>query len=149
MFVVNIPMATKEEILRRYKLLKPIREFAGVKYWLPALSDKELARNLFDIPQSECVKVTNGLVYAKKFMCLHRKLSNGIFTPTLCDILAQVSDMDATHYCAFEIVNVMTNYLQLCNGSIESMILRQGKFDISTIRMYVMEKQKSKPSKYR
>ena len=140
MYIVSIPKISKEELIARYKRIKPIVEFEGKKYFLREFSTAELTGKSYIWNISEDKREH---VDMKKFIplvnsdfeCLHSYGYYGVFKPSIGEVLAQIPKIDADFVDAFEIIEqpeVLEDFnkyrIQFDNG-----------FHVSKVRLYMLK----------
>ena len=137
MYKVSIPDISKEELLARYKRIKPIVEIDGKKYFLREFTEKELTdvsyiwnaaedkRELVDmsqyVPRLEC-----------DFECIHEYGHYALFKPSIAEVLAQIPERELKYVDAFEIIESP----KTSEDFNKNKIVFDNGFHISKVRLY-------------
>lgn len=137
MYNVSIPKISKEELIDRYKRIKPIVTIDGVKYFLREFNEREL-RNISYIWKKEedkREKVDMDMYVERQdldFECLHRYGYYGLFKPSIAEVLSQISELDVTFVDAFEIIESP----ETCADFKRNPVAFDQGFHSSTVRLY-------------
>ena len=137
MYKVSIPDIGKEELLARYKRIKPIVEIEGKKYFLREFTADELSgisyiwnasenkRELVDmneyVPRLEC-----------DFECIHKYGYYALFKPSIAEVLAQIPERELKYVDAFEIIESPKTEKDFNKNK----IVFDNGFHISKVRLY-------------
>lgn len=135
MYNVSIPEISNEELLARYKQVKPIVEVAGKKYFLRDFTLDELRKLSYtwnaDQDKTELVNIDLYRPY-REFECIHRFGYYGFFTPTIAGVLAQIPKHTIQLVDAFEIIE----FPKAINDLSKNKIVFDNGFHISKVRLY-------------
>ena len=109
MYNVSIPKISKEELLARYKRIKPIVEINGKKYFLRDFTEEELTGRSYienlDEDKREPVDMNLYVPCTEyDFECIHKYGYYGFFKPSIAEVLAQIREMEVKFVDAFEII---------------------------------------------
>lgn len=137
MYIVSIPEISNEELLERYKRIKPIVEIEGTKYFLRDFKEDEL-RNISFIwnakeEKKEPVDVQKiKPIENRDFKCIHKYGYYGLFKPSIAEVLAQIPERDLQLVCAFEIIESPENTRDFAKHQIEF----DNGYHVSKVRLY-------------
>ncbi len=144
MYKVSIPEISREELLSRYKSIKPIIDIKGKKYFLREFTESELTDISYiwidneDI--GEIVDMNLFVPYVEKdFECIHQYFGHPLlFKPSIAEILAQIpeSEIRYSNISAFEIIEAPKTRMDLQKNP----ILFENGFHISKVRLYTSPK---------
>lgn len=141
MYNVSIPQISKEEVIKRYKKVKPIVTINNTKYWLRDFNENELTQISFldnIINNKANVVDCNDLVQipGTDFDCIHKYEYPGIFQANVAEILAQIPKAIIDYVDAFEIIDMPRTLSDVYKNK---MIFDNG-FHMSKVRLYVSRK---------
>lgn len=139
MFEVSIPKISDEEMMKRYKQIKPVITVDGKlhyfrEYTLDELSgisylwDKEDVRE--EVGKDE-LEVWEG----RDFVCLHSYGYKALFKPSVGEVLSQIKENYLPIVKAFEIVERPQTSTDFHKDSFTSIALDNG-YHVSTVRLY-------------
>ena len=136
MYNVSIPAISKEELLARYKQIKPIVEMDGKKYFLREFTEEELiTKSYIATLQEDKRELVDMSLYEPwvqmDFECIHSYGYPGCFKPNIAEVLAQIEEMDVKYVDAFEIIEYPT-----LNSSAKNKIVFDQGYHISKVRLY-------------
>ena len=105
--IIEIPRISDEELLKRYKALKPIITVEKLPYLIRDFSLEEL-KTLSYILNKEDNKTKRisreSLETIEEFLCLHTYKYKNLFSPTISEVLAQAPIKSERKDQVFEIV---------------------------------------------
>ena len=136
---LSIPQITDEELMRRYLKIKPIAEIGDGKYWLKNYSIDEMRNRSYfwHLFEDKREPVGEKLYYHDyhEFECLHSFGYQGLFKPSVAEVLAQIPEDALKHFTidAFEIIGRPTSSDDL---SKYREALEKG-FHVSMVRLYI------------
>ena len=137
MYKVSIPDISKEELLARYKRIKPIVEIEGKKYFLREFTEEELSgiSYIWDVAKDKR-ELVNMNEYAPRwcrdFECIHKYGYHGLFKPSIAEVLAQIPELDLDYVDAFEIIE----WPKTAEDFSKNKIVFDNGFHISKVRLY-------------
>lgn len=137
MFELSIPQVSKEEILKRYKTIKPVINNNGRLKYFREFSDDEVFRmSLFwDIEDNLGESAKDLANYNRDFYCLHSYEHHCLFKPTIAEILAQIDPAYIPFVHAFEIYYYPKTMGQVFDDWFSDMAFNQGYF-VSVVRLF-------------
>lgn len=137
---LTVPKLEDEELLRRYKKVKPVVEYNGKKYFIREYSLEELKARSFiwfldedleDRIKEELVPIAHGDTH-----CLHD--SQVTFRPTVGEVLAQIPRQTISKADAFEIVQFPDNTGKKPLSGFEA-IAHENGYMLSVVRFYTLK----------
>lgn len=136
MYNVSIPEISKEELLARYKRIKPIVEIEGKKYFLREFKESELTGISYIWNKNEDKREAVDMdlfvpCVMKDFECIHAYGYPGLFKPSIAEVLAQIPEFDVPFIDAFEIIKSPT-----ASDFAKNQIVFNNGFHISKVRLY-------------
>ena len=141
MFKVSIPEISDEEMMKRYKHIKPVISINGKLHYFRDYSIEEITKDSFffnrendmreEVPKDK-LQVWEG----HDFICLHKYGYYGFFKPSVGEILAQIKENDIHVVKAFEIIESPQTANDFYKDSFSSIAFDNG-YHVSTIRLYV------------
>lgn len=140
MFEVSIPKITDEEMMERYKKIKPVVTVDGKLYYLRDFTLDEITgiAYLWDLEKNLGKEVGEGELTVWEnhdFSCLHTYAYCGFFKPSVGEILSQIHEHEVPFIRAFEIVKAPQTAKDFYENSLTSIIFNKG-YHISTVRLY-------------
>ena len=137
MYNVSIPEISREELLARYKRIKPIVEISGTKHFLRDYTEEELTGEsyLWNLEANKREPVDTELYVAQEdwdFECIHTYGYYGFFKPSIAEVLAQIPEHEVPFVDAFEIVE----YPKSSADFSKNKIVFDNGFHISKVRLY-------------
>lgn len=136
MYNVSIPEITKEELLSRYRKIKPIVEIDGKKWFLRNFTEKELTNPYTLNAKKDKAEEVNMNEYVAlteyDFECLHKYKHPMFFKPNIADILAQIPESLVRMVDAFEIIK----YDEIIDDFNKNKAIFDNGFHTSTVRLY-------------
>ena len=109
----EISLMSSEEIIKHYKIIKPIRKFNDVPYFLLNLTSIELNYTSYILlgDNSKSKKVDMNQLFAiKDVNMLHRYDNYLFFTPSIREIISQIPKELLGQVIAFEIIKQPNTY---------------------------------------
>ena len=137
MYNVSIPEISKEELLDRYKRIKPIVEIDGKKYFLRDFTEEELTGRSYignlDEDKREPVDMNLYVPCTEyDFECIHKYGYYGFFKPSIAEVLAQIPEMEVKFVDAFEIIE----YPKTAEDLSKNKIVFDNGYHISKVQLY-------------
>lgn len=137
---VLIPHISDNEILKRYKQIKPVVTLDEKLYYLRRFNLKEIRGICF---LSDCRNDAANAVgkneltvlEGKDFNCLHTYGLHGLFRPTIAEVLAQINDNDIPLVKAFEIIETPNTRRNAFDNDFISAAFTNG-YHVSIVRLY-------------
>ena len=141
MFKVSIPKISDEEMMKRYKLIKPVITVDGKLHYFRDYSLEEITESSFFFNRKDDVREEVGkdkleVWEGHDFVCLHTYGYYGIFKPSVGEVLAQISERDVPIVKAFEIIENPQTADDFYKGNFTSIAFDNG-YHVSTVRLYV------------
>lgn len=138
MYKVSIPEISKEELMARYKRIKPIVEIDGKKHFIRKYTEEELTNNsyIWNADTDKREHVDMNLYYPMTewdFECIHGYGYPGFFKPSIAEVLAQIPEMNVPFVDAFEIIE----YPKTAADFSKNKIVFDNGFHISKVRLYI------------
>ena len=138
MYNVSIPNITEEEMIKRYKKIKPIVEIGGDKYFLRDFDGNELTgiSYIWNAQRDVREKVNMDEYIAleeEDFECIHKYGYYALFKPSIAEALAQIPANLANIVDLFEIIEEPKTAEDFCKNK---MVFESG-YHISKVRLYV------------
>ena len=137
MYKVSIPKISKEELMARYKRIKPIVEIDGKKHFLRKYTEEEITKTSYlwnaDGDKREPVDMNLYCPMTEwDFECIHKYGYYGFFKPSIAEVLAQIPEMDVPFVNAFEIIEQPKTPEDFSKNK----IVFDNGFHISKVRLY-------------
>ena len=140
MFKVSIPDISQEEVMKRYKKIKPVITKNGKLYRFREFSYDEIWGTSYLWNTDEDVREEVGkdeleVLEDKDFVCLHSYNYYGFFKPSIKEVLAQIEERDIPFVRAFEIIDYPITPSDFYKDSFTSIAFSNG-YHVSTVRLY-------------
>lgn len=140
MFEVSIPKISDEEMMKRYKQIKPVITLNGKlhyfrEYTLEELSDISYLWDYEEDVREEVGKDELEVLEGRDFVCLHSWNFYGFFKPSVGEVLAQIMEHDLPLVKAFEIIESPQTADDFHKDSFTSIAFDNG-YHVSTVRLY-------------
>ncbi len=140
MFEVSIPKISDEEMMKRYKQIKPVITLNGKlhyfrEYTLEELSDISYLWDYEEDVREEVGKDELEVLEGRDFVCLHSWNFYGFFKPSVGEVLAQIKEHDFPLVKAFEIIESPQTADDFHKDSFTSIAFDNG-YHVSTVRLY-------------
>ncbi len=140
MFEVSIPKITDEEMMERYKKIKPVVTVDGKLYYLRdfALDEIRGIAYLRHLENNLANEVKEGELTVWEnhdFSCLHAYGYYDLFKPSVGEVLSQIDEKDIPFIKAFEIIRSSQIEKDFQEDSLTSIIFNKG-YHISKVRLY-------------
>lgn len=140
MFKVSIPKISDEEMMRRYKQIKPVIRVKGKLHYFREFTLNELRTLYYLWDADEDVREEIGedeleVLEGKDFFCLHSYGYYGLFKPMVGEVLAQIREYDLPFVKAFEIIESPQTSKDFYKNSFTSIAFENG-YHVSTVRLY-------------
>ena len=137
MFELSIPQVSKEEILKRYKTIKPVINQNGRLRYFREFSDDEVFRRslLWEAENNLAGSAKDISNYNRDFYCLHTYAHNCLFKPTIAEVLAQIDPAYISRVRAFEIYDYPKTMGDVFNNWFNDLAFNQGYF-VSIVRLF-------------
>ena len=136
MYNVSIPEISKEEIVERYKKIKPVIQVGKVKYFLREFAEEELFNKMFicDFEKRKAgkVKAEEFIPCKEEFECIHKYVSPMVFKPSIAEVLAQIPESQVNFVDAFEIID----YPAYGEEFVQNKVVFDNGYHISLVRLY-------------
>lgn len=141
MFDVSIPKFPVEEIIRRYKDIKPVITVDGKLHYFREFTPEELSSISYLWNRAEDVREEVGKDELKvwkghDFACLHSYGYPGLFKPSLSEVLSQIKTEDLNLVKAFEIIESPKAAVDFYKDALTASIFEKG-FHVSIVRLYI------------
>lgn len=141
MYNVSIPKISKEELLERYKRIKPIVEIEGKKYFLREFTESELTgiSYIWNCNENKKEPVDMSLYVTRPeeiFECIHKYGMPCFFKPSIAEVLAQIPESEIRYVDAFEIIE----YPMTASDFEKNKIVFDNGFHISKVQLYTSRK---------
>ena len=141
MFNVSIPKFPVEEIIRRYKDIKPVITVDGKLHYFREFTPEELSSISYLWNRAEDVREEVGKDELKvwkghDFACLHSYGYPGLFKPSLSEVLSQIKTEDLNLVKAFEIIESPKATVDFYKDALTASIFEKG-FHVSIVRLYI------------
>lgn len=141
MFNVSIPKFPVEEIIRRYKDIKPVITVDGKLHYFREFTPEELSSISYLWNRAEDVREEVGKDELKvwkghDFACLHSYGYPGLFKPSLSEVLSQIKTEDLNLVKAFEIIESPKAAVDFYKDALTASIFEKG-FHVSIVRLYI------------
>lgn len=140
MFEVSIPKISDEEMMKRYKQIKPVITVNGKLHYLREFSLKEIRGNsyLWNAEEDIREEVKEDELYVWEghdFACLHTYGYCGLFKPSIGEVLSQLIDYEVPCIKAFEIIEEPQTASDFYKDHLTSIIFKK-RYHVSTVRLY-------------
>lgn len=140
MFEVSIPKISDEEMMKRYKQIKPVITVNGKlhyfrEYTLEELSDISYLWNYEEDVREEVGKDELEVLEDRDFVCLHSYSYCGFFKPSVGEVLFQINEYNLYFVKAFEIIEKPQTADDFHKDSFTSIAFDNG-YHVSTVRLY-------------
>lgn len=140
MFEVSIPKISDEEMMKRYKQIKPVITLNGKlhyfrEYTLEELSDISYLWDYEEDVREEVGKDELEVLEGRDFVCLHSWNCYDFFKPSVGEVLAQIKEHDLPLVKAFEIIESPQTADDFHKDSFTSIAFDNG-YHVSTVRLY-------------
>lgn len=140
MFEVSIPKISDEEMIKRYKQIKPVITVNGKLHYFREYTLEELSKISYLWDYEEDVREEVGkdeleVLEGRDFVCLHSYSYYGFFKPSVGEVLSQIKEHDLPFVKAFEIIESPQTADDFHNDSFTSIAFDNG-YHISTVRLY-------------
>ena len=140
MFEVSIPKISDEEMMKRYKQIKPVITVNGKlhyfrEYTLEELSDISYLWNYEEDVREEVGKDELEVLEGRDFVCLHSYSYYGFFKPSVGEVLSQINEHNLYFVKAFEIIEKPQTADDFHKDSFTSIAFDNG-YHVSTVRLY-------------
>lgn len=140
MFNVSIPEISSEEMMKRYKQIKPVVNVDGKlhyfrEYTLEELSNRSYLFNRDEDVREEVDEDELKIIENAEFICLHSYGYYGFFKPSISEVLAQIDDTILPWVKAFEIIESPQAKNDFFKNSFTSIVFDKG-YHVSTVRLY-------------
>ena len=140
MFEVSIPKISDEEMMKRYKQIKPVITVNGKlhyfrEYTLEELSDISYLWNYEKNVREEVGKDELEVLEGRDFVCLHSYSYYRLFKPSVGEVLSQINEHNLHFVKAFEIIESPQTVDDFYKDSFTSIALDNG-YHVSTVRLY-------------
>lgn len=140
MFEVSIPKISDEEMMKRYKQIKPVITLNGKlhyfrEYTLEELSDISYLWDYEEDVREEVGKDELEVLEGRDFVCLHSWNFYDFFKPSVGEVLAQIKEHDLPLVKAFEIIESPQTADDFHKDSFTSIAFDNG-YHVSTVRLY-------------
>lgn len=148
MFEVSISKISDEEMMKRYKQIKPVITMNGKLHYFREYSLKELTNMSYLFNRSEDVKEEVEadeleVLEGRDFVCLHEYGYGGVFVPSIGEVLSQIKVHDIPRVKAFEIIESPKTKADFYKDSFTSIAYENG-YHVSTVRLYGKKDDTSK-----
>ena len=140
MFEVSIPKLSDEEMMKRYKQIKPVITVDGKLHYFREYTLEELSNMSYFFNRHEDVREEVGedeleVLEGRDFVCLHSYGYYGHFKPSVGEVLSQISEYDLPIIKAFEIIESPQTSADFHKDSFTSIAFDNG-YHVSTVRLY-------------
>lgn len=140
MFEVSIPKISDEEMMKRYKHIKPVITKEGKMHYFREFTLKEITGTSYLWNANEDVREEVGedeleVLEGKDFVCLHTYGYHGFFKPSIGEVLSQINEQDVPLVHAFEIIESPETKSDFSKDSLTSIAFNNG-YHVSTVRLY-------------
>ena len=140
MFEVSIPKISDEEMMKRYKQIKPVITVNGKLHYFREYTLEELSNMSYFFNRHEDVREEVGedeleVLEGKDFVCLHSYGYYGLFKPSVGEVLSQIRKYDLPIIKAFEIIESPQTVADFHKDSFTSIAFNNG-YHVSTVRLY-------------
>lgn len=143
MYNVSIPEISKEELLARYKRIKPIVEIEGENYFLREFTESELTDISYiwnkNENKREPVNMDLFVPRGKNFECIHAYGHPALFKPSIAEVLAQIPERDVPYVDAFKIIESP----KTSSDFAKNQIVFDNGFHISKVQLYTSLKNQN------
>ena len=145
MFKMSIPEISDEELMERYKHIKPvITAKDGKLHYFREYTLDELRRTSYFFNRDEDMREEVGenqleAWSACDFPCLHTYAYCGFFKPSIAEVLAQVDEGRIPLIKAFEIIDY-PKYTKDFRKDILTSIAFDNGYHVSTVRLYTAKR---------
>ena len=138
---LTVPKLEDEELLRRYKKVKPVVEYNGKKYFIREYSLEELKARSFiwflDEDLEDRIKEELVPIAYADIHCLHDS-SQITFRPTVEEVISQIPRQTLSKADAFEIIATPDNTGKKPLSGFEA-IARASGYMLSVVRFYTLK----------
>lgn len=140
MFEVSIPKISDEEMMKRYKQIKPVITVNGKLHYFREFTLEELSGISYLWNRHEDVREEVGedeleVLEGRDFVCLHSYRYYGFFKPSVGEVLFQIKEYDLPFIKAFEIIESPQTAADFHKDSFTSIAFDNG-YHVSTVRLY-------------
>ncbi len=140
MFEVSIPKISNEEMMKRYKQIKPVITVNGKlhyfrEYTLEELSDISYLWDYEKDVREEVGEEKLEVLEGRDFVCLHGYSYYGFFKPSVGEVLSQIKEYDLPLVKAFEIIEKPQTADDFHKDSFTDIAFNNG-YHVSTVRLY-------------
>lgn len=140
MFEVSIPKLSDEEMMKRYKQIKPVITVNGKLHYFREYTLEELSNMSYFFNRHEDVREEVGedeleVLEGRDFVCLHSYGYYGLFKPSVGEVLSQIREYDLPIIKAFEIIESPQTSADFHKDSFTSIAFDNG-YHVSTVRLY-------------
>ena len=140
MFEVSIPKISDEEMMKRYKQIKPVITVNGKLHYFREYTLEELSNMSYFFNRHEDVREEVGedeleVLKGRDFVCLHSNGYYGLFKPSVGEVLSQIKEYDLPFIKAFEIIESPQTSADFHKDSFTSIAFDNG-YHVSTVRLY-------------
>ena len=140
MFEVSIPKISDEEMMKRYKQIKPVITVNGKLHYFREFTLEELTGTSYLWNRHEAVREEVGedeleVLEGRDFVCLHSYGYYGFFMPSVGEVLSQIKEYDLPFIKAFEIIESPQTSADFHKNSFTSIAFDNG-YHVSTVRLY-------------
>lgn len=142
MFYVSIPELTDDQLLERYKKIKPVITFDGELYYFKkdfTITELRSRNYLSNIKSSELKKVNKKENLKEmedfEFDCLHYFYDWTRFKATVAEVLEQIDDDIICAVRAFEIVDKPETSSDFYKDNLRKNALKSG-YHVSVVKLY-------------
>ena len=140
MFEVSIPKISDEEMMKRYKQIKPVITVNGKLHYFREYTLEELSNMSYFFNRHEDVREEVGedeleVLEGRDFVCLHSYGYYGLFKPSVGEVLSQIKEYDLPFIKAFEIIESPQTSADFHKDSFTSIAFDNG-YHVSTVRLY-------------
>ena len=140
MFEVQIPEISDEELMKRYKQIKPVITFEGKLHCFREYTLEELRKESYFVDRDSDMReeVEEGkleVMVGRDFACLHTYGYPGFFRPSIAEVLSQIARYDLPYVRAFEIIEYPQSRYDFEKDSLTYSLFNKG-YHVSTVRLY-------------
>lgn len=141
---VLIPIISDDELMKRYKQIKPVITLNGKLHYFREFTLEEIREFSYLWNRDKDVREEVGedeleVLEGKDFSCLHLYGYYGLFKPSIGEVLSQINNKDLPFVKAFEIIESPKTARDFHKDKFTSIAFSKG-YHVSTVRLYGAKK---------